>query len=157
MKSQRGSLPQDSARNDNFRAKRYIAKYTIDPALAHRFSHEVGSIEVRKGADLVVWKPAFFAAKPALILKVGFFALTAMGDPNTSSPTLPPVHYRPMFGAFGGAVAKGPVVVGRQRLLPGWSATPSCAARHTQHASATAESESSVLGSIHAGPLSPWL
>ena len=94
-------------RNDNFRAKRYIAKYTINPAIAHGISHEVGSIEVGKWADLVVWKPAFFAAKPALILKGGFIAYAAMGDPNASIPTPQPVHYRPMFGAYGGAVAKG--------------------------------------------------
>jgi urease subunit alpha len=107
MKAQRGPLPEDSARNDNFRAKRYIAKYTINPAIAHGISHEVGSIEVGKWADLVVWKPAFFGVKPALILKGGFIAMAAMGDPNASIPTPQPVHYRPMFGAFGGALAKG--------------------------------------------------
>jgi urease subunit alpha len=107
MKAQRGTLPEDNARNDNFRAKRYIAKYTINPAIAHGISHEVGSIEVGKWADLVVWKPAFFAAKPALILKGGFIAFAAMGDPNASIPTPQPVHYRPMFGAYGGALAKG--------------------------------------------------
>jgi urease subunit alpha len=117
MKAQRGWLsnpqptgrgvPEDSARNDNFRAKRYVAKYTINPAIAHGISHEVGSIEVGKWADLVVWKPAFFAVKPALILKGGFIAFAAMGDPNASIPTPQPVHYRPMFGAFGGALAKG--------------------------------------------------
>jgi len=117
MKQQRGWLanpqptgrgvPEDSARNDNFRAKRYIAKYTINPAIAHGISHEVGSIEVGKWADLVVWKPAFFGVKPALVLKGGFIALAAMGDPNASIPTPQPVHYRPMFGAFGGALAKG--------------------------------------------------
>ncbi|OYT93187.1 MAG: urease subunit alpha [Burkholderiales bacterium PBB3] len=94
-------------RNDNFRAKRYIAKYTINPAIAHGISHEVGSIEVGKWADVVVWKPAFFGVKPALILKGGFIAFAAMGDPNASIPTPQPVHYRPMFGAFGGALAKG--------------------------------------------------
>jgi urease subunit alpha len=93
--------------NDNFRAKRYIAKYTINPAIAHGISHEVGSIEPGKWADLVVWKPAFFGIKPALILKGGFIAMAAMGDPNASIPTPQPVHYRPMFGSFGGAVAKG--------------------------------------------------
>jgi urease subunit alpha len=96
-------------RNDNFRAKRYIAKYTINPAIAHGISHEVGSIEVGKWADLVVWKPAFFGVKPALILKGGFIAMAAMGDPNASIPTPQPVHYRPMFGAFGGALAKGSI------------------------------------------------
>jgi urease subunit alpha len=107
MKQQRGKLPGDTERNDNFRAKRYIAKYTINPAIAHGISHEVGSIEVGKFADLVVWKPAFFGIKPSIILKGGFIALAAMGDPNASIPTPQPVHYRPMFGAFGGAIAKG--------------------------------------------------
>ena len=93
--------------NDNFRAKRYIAKYTINPAIAHGISHEVGSIAVGKWADLVVWKPAFFGVKPALILKGGFIAMAAMGDPNASIPTPQPVHYRPMFGAFGGALSRG--------------------------------------------------
>ena len=107
MKAQRGSLPQDSARNDNFRVKRYVAKYTINPAIAHGISHAVGSIEVGKWADLVIFKPAFFGVKPALILKGGFIAHAAMGDPNASIPTPQPVHYRPMFGAFGGALARG--------------------------------------------------
>ena len=93
--------------SDNFRVKRYIAKYTINPAIAHGISHEVGSVEVGKWADLVVWKPAFFGVKPALILKGGFIAMAAMGDPNASIPTPQPVHYRPMFGAFGGALARG--------------------------------------------------
>jgi urease subunit alpha len=106
MKQQRGKLPQDSARNDNFRAKRYIAKYTINPAITKGLAHEVGSVEPGKWADLVVWKPAFFGVKPALILKGGFIAMAAMGDPNASIPTPQPVHYRPMFGAFGGAIAK---------------------------------------------------
>ncbi len=91
-------------RNDNFRVKRYIAKYTINPAIAHGISHEVGSIEVGKWADLVVYKPAFFGVKPALIIKGGFIAHAAMGDPNASIPTPQPVHYRPMFGSFGGAL-----------------------------------------------------
>ncbi len=107
MKAQRGSLPEDTARNDNFRVKRYVAKYTINPAIAHGISHEVGSIEVGKWADLVVFKPAFFGVKPALILKGGFIAFAAMGDPNASIPTPQPVHYRPMFGAYGGALARG--------------------------------------------------
>ncbi len=107
MKVQRGKLPEDNARHDNFRAKRYIAKYTINPAIAHGISHEVGSIEVGKWADLVVWKPAFFGVKPALILKGGFIAMAAMGDPNASIPTPQPVHYRPMFGAYGGALSRG--------------------------------------------------
>ena len=107
MKQQRGSLPGDTDRHDNARVKRYIAKYTINPAIAHGISHEVGSIEVGKWADLVIWKPAFFGVKPALVLKGGFIALAAMGDPNASIPTPQPVHYRPMFGSFGGALAKG--------------------------------------------------
>ncbi|MCI4429398.1 MAG: urease subunit alpha [Burkholderiales bacterium] len=107
MKLQRGKLPGDSERNDNARAKRYVAKYTINPALAHGIAHEVGSIEVGKWADLVLWKPAFFGIKPALILKGGFIAAAAMGDPNASIPTPQPVHYRPMFGSFGGALHQG--------------------------------------------------
>ncbi|RZJ06589.1 MAG: urease subunit alpha, partial [Acidovorax sp.] len=106
MKVQRGSLQGDTARNDNTRIKRYVAKYTINPAIAHGISHEVGSLEVGKWADIVIWKPAFFGVKPALILKGGMIAMAAMGDPNASIPTPQPVHYRPMFGAFGGAIAK---------------------------------------------------
>jgi urease subunit alpha len=107
MKAQRGPLPGDSNRHDNARVKRYIAKYTINPAIAHGISHEVGSIEVGKWADLVIWRPAFFGIKPSLILKGGFIALAAMGDPNASIPTPQPVHYRPMFGSFGGALHRG--------------------------------------------------
>ena len=107
MKMQRGKLPGDTDRNDNARVKRYIAKLCINPAIAHGISHEVGSIEVGKWADLVVWKPAFFGVKPALILKGGFIAMAAMGDPNASIPTPQPVHYRPMFGSYGGALARG--------------------------------------------------
>jgi urease subunit alpha len=103
MKVQRGALGTDTAEADNFRAKRYIAKYTINPALAHGIATEVGSLEVGKLADVVLWKPAFFGAKPALILKGGMIAAAPMGDPNASIPTPQPVHYRPMFGAFGGA------------------------------------------------------
>jgi urease subunit alpha len=106
MKLQRGALPGDSERNDNQRVKRYIAKLTINPAVAHGVSHEVGSIEVGKWADLVFWRPAFFGVKPSLVLKGGFIAVAAMGDPNASIPTPQPVHYRPMFGSFGGAVAR---------------------------------------------------
>ena len=109
MKSQRGKLPEDTVRNDNFRAKRYVAKYTINPAISHGISHEVGSIQVGKWADLVIYKPAFFGVKPALILKGGFIAHAAMGDPNASIPTPQPVHYRPMFGSFGGALHKGSI------------------------------------------------
>ena len=106
MKLQRGTLPEDSARNDNFRAKRYVAKYTINPAIAHGIAHEVGSLEVGKWADIVIWKPAFFGVKPFTILKGGSIALAAMGDPNASIPTPQPVHYRQMFGAYGGSLAK---------------------------------------------------
>ena len=107
MKVQRGALPGDTERHDNARVKRYIAKLGINGALAHGVAHEVGSIEGGKWADLVLWKPAFFGVKPALILKGGFIAAAAMGDPNASIPTPQPVHYRPMFGSFGGALAQG--------------------------------------------------
>jgi len=103
MKGQFGPLPEDSERNDNIRARRYVAKYTINPALAHGIDHEVGSIEPGKLADLCLWKPAFFGAKPGVIIKGGMIAAAPMGDPNASIPTPQPVHYRPMFGAFGGA------------------------------------------------------
>ncbi|MDH6591182.1 urease subunit alpha [Variovorax sp. TBS-050B] len=106
MKLQRGALPEDSARNDNFRAKRYVAKYTINPAIAHGIAHEVGSIEVGKWADLVIWKPAFFGVKPFTVVKGGTIAMAAMGDPNASIPTPQPVHYRPMFGSYGGSLAR---------------------------------------------------
>ncbi|MGM9484686.1 urease subunit alpha [Roseateles sp. NT4] len=107
MKVQRGALPGDGAGNDNARVKRYLAKLAINPALAHGVSHEVGSIEVGKWADLVLWKPAFFGVKPSLILKGGFIAAAAMGDANASIPTPQPVHYRPMFGSFGAALSQG--------------------------------------------------
>ena len=106
MKTQRGSLTEDSSRSDNFRAKRYVAKYTINPAIAHGIATEVGSIEPGKLADLVLWDPAFFGVKPSLILKGGFIVTAAMGDPNASIPTPQPVHYRPMFGAFGEALGQ---------------------------------------------------
>jgi len=116
MKVQRGWLapPAPAAegaadahpRNDNFRVKRYVAKYTVNPALTHGMAHELGSIEVGKWADLVLWRPAFFGVKPSLILKGGFIAAAAMGDPNASIPTPQPVHYRAMFGSFGGAMAR---------------------------------------------------
>ncbi len=103
MKVQRGALAEDSARNDNFRAKRYIAKYTINPALTHGIAHEVGSIEAGKLADIVLWKPAFFGVKPEIVVKGGTIAWSVMGDANASIPTPQPVWYRPMFGAFGKA------------------------------------------------------
>ncbi|MGB5325244.1 MAG: urease subunit alpha, partial [Pseudomonadales bacterium] len=105
MKEQFGALSEDNARSDNFRVKRYIAKYTINPAIAHGIAGEVGSIEVGKLADLVLWKPAFFGIKPAIIVKGGFIAAAPMGDANASIPTPQPVHYRPMFGAFGRAAS----------------------------------------------------
>lgn len=119
MKAQRGPLPGDSERNDNTRAKRYIAKYTINPALANGIAHEVGSVEVGKWADLVFWRPGFFGVKPSLVLKGGFIALAAMGDPNASIPTPQPVHMRPMFGAFGGALARGSLTFVSQVALAG--------------------------------------
>jgi len=103
MKVQRGSLPEDTDKNDNFRVKRYIAKYTINPAISHGFAHEAGSVETGKLADLVVWKPALFGVKPSLIIKGGMIAAAPMGDPNASIPSPQPVHYRLMFGACGGA------------------------------------------------------
>jgi urease subunit alpha len=106
MREQRGSLAGDPSRHDNFRIKRYVAKYTINPAITHGVSHLVGSVEVGKLADLVLWKPAFFAVKPSLIIKGGVIAAAPMGDPNASIPTPQPSHYRPMFGAFGRAVEK---------------------------------------------------
>jgi urease subunit alpha len=106
MKVQRGFLAQDAGRQaDNFRAKRYIAKYTINPAIAHGIDQTVGSLEVGKLADIVLWKPAFFAIKPALIIKGGLIAAAPMGDANASIPTPQPVHYRYMFGGFGSAAA----------------------------------------------------
>jgi len=105
MKRQRGALPEERGDNDNVRVKRYVAKYTINPALAHGVARHIGSIEPGKLADLVLWSPAFFGVKPALVIKGGMIAAAPMGDPNASIPTPQPVHYRPMFGAYGGAVA----------------------------------------------------
>ena len=104
MKVQRGPLPGDQSRNDNVRVKRYVAKYTINPAITHGIAHEVGSVEVGKWADLVLWEPAFFGTKPTLILKGGMINLALMGDPNASIPTPQPVHYREMFATRGGAL-----------------------------------------------------
>ncbi|WP_257386421.1 urease subunit alpha [Tahibacter caeni] len=117
MKRQRGALPGDGARHDNFRVKRYIAKITINPALTHGIAHEVGSIEPGKWADLVLWKPAFFGVKPALVLKGGSIAAAAMGDPNASIPTPQPVHYRPMFGAFGRSLTQSSLTFVSQAAL----------------------------------------
>ena len=127
MKQQRGKLPAfgpdglvgDNERHDNGRVKRYAAKLAINPAIAHGISHEVGSIEVGKWADIVLWKPAFFGVKPFIIMKGGFIAMAAMGDPNASIPTPQPVHYRPMFGAFGGALHKGSLSFVSQAGLAG--------------------------------------
>ena len=119
MKVQRGALREDSDRNDNYRARRYIAKYTINPAITHGIAHEVGSIEVGKLADLVLWRPAFFAVKPALIIKGGMIVAAPMGDPNASIPTPQPVHYRPMFGALGGARAATSVSFVSQAAMAG--------------------------------------
>jgi urease subunit alpha len=126
MKQQRGWLAPPGAdgravdaqpRNDNFRVKRYLAKLGINPALAHGISHEVGHIAVGQWADLVLWRPAFFGVKPSLVLKGGFIASAAMGDPNASIPTPQPVHYRPMFGAFGGALTRGSLTFVSQASL----------------------------------------
>lgn len=105
MKTQRGPLPPDSDRNDNFRVKRYVAKYTINPARAHGVSAYVGSVEPGKLADLVLWRPAFFGVKPELVIKGGLIAWSVMGDANASIPTPQPVLYRPMFGSHGRAVS----------------------------------------------------
>jgi len=117
MKAQRGGLPGDGARHDNARAKRYIAKYTINPAITHGIAHEVGSVEVGKFADLVLWKPAFFGVKPSMVIKGGQIVLAAMGDPNASIPTPQPVHYRPQFGAFGRALADSSLTFVSQAAL----------------------------------------
>ncbi len=116
MKLQRGALPGDPARHDNLRVKRYIAKYTIHPAIAHGIAHVVGSVEPGKLADLVLWKPAFFGVKPSLVLKGGMIAAAAMGDPNASIPTPQPVHYRPMFGSHGKALATSLTFVSQAAL-----------------------------------------
>jgi urease subunit alpha len=121
MKLQRGHLAPpagpDAERHDNFRAKRYVAKYTINPAIAHGIAHEVGSVEAGKWADLVLWRPGFFGVKPSLVLKGGFIACALMGDANASIPTPQPVHARPMFGAFGGALARGSITFLSQAAL----------------------------------------
>ena len=109
MKKQRGRLPEETGDNDNFRVRRYIAKYTINPAIAHGISHQIGSIEVGKRADLVLWNPAFFGVKPEMVLIGGSIVCAQMGDPNASIPTPQPVYSRPMFGAFGRAVENAAV------------------------------------------------
>jgi len=117
MKVQRGALQGDSERHDNTRIKRYVAKYTINPALANGIAHEVGSLEVGKWADLVFWRPAFFGVKPSLVMKGGFIAAALMGDANASIPTPQPVHMRPMFGSYGGALAKSSLTFVSQAAL----------------------------------------
>jgi urease subunit alpha len=122
MKTQRGSLgadPGGAGGNDNARIKRYVAKYTINPALTHGIAHEVGSVEIGKWADLVLWRPAFFGVKPSLVLKGGTIAAALMGDPNASIPTPQPVHGRPMFGAYGGSLAKSSLTFVSQQALAG--------------------------------------
>jgi urease subunit alpha len=116
MRGSRGAFAADTQQHDNARVKRYIAKYTINPAITHGISHLVGSVEVGKLADLVLWKPAFFGVKPSLIVKSGMIAAAPMGDPNASIPTPQPAHYRPMFGSFGGALAKSVTFVSQAAL-----------------------------------------
>jgi len=123
MKTQRGALAGDSSRNDNARVKRYIAKYTINPAITHGVAHVVGSLEVGKIADIVLWRPAFFGVKPSMVVKGGMIAASLMGDPNASIPTPQPVHYRPMFGAFGGGLRKSFTFVSQSAFDAGIAGT----------------------------------
>jgi urease subunit alpha len=117
MKVQRGPLPQERGDNDNFRVKRYLAKITINPAIAHGLDEWVGSVEIGKLADLVLWSPAFFGVKPDMVIKMGTIAAAPMGDPNASIPTPQPVHYRPMFGSFGKSMIRSAVTfVSREAL-----------------------------------------
>lgn len=142
MKVQRGPLAGDDSRNDNTRVKRYVAKYTINPAIAHGVSHVVGSLEVGKLADLVLWRPAFFGVKPSMVLKGGMIACAQMGDPNASIPTPQPVYMRPMFGAFGGGLKKSLTFVSQaafeagvaQRLGLAKRVVPVRATRHLRKA-----------------------
>ncbi len=117
MKRQRGRLKEEKGDNDNFRVRRYVAKYTINPAIAHGLSHEIGSIEVGKRADLVLWNPAFFGVKPDMVLLGGSIAAAPMGDPNASIPTPQPVHYRPMFASFGKSLTNSSVTFVSQASL----------------------------------------
>jgi urease subunit alpha len=123
MKTQRGALAGDSSRNDNARVKRYIAKYTINPAITHGIAHVVGSLEPGKIADIVLWRPAFFGVKPSMVVKGGMIAASLMGDPNASIPTPQPVHYRPMFGAFGGGLRKSFTFVSQSAFDAGIAGT----------------------------------
>jgi urease subunit alpha len=117
MKDERGRLPEEHGNNDNFRIRRYVAKYTINPAIAHGMAHEIGSVEVGKWADLVLWRPAFFGIKPEIILKGGFIAWAQMGDPNASIPTPQPSYMRPMFGAYGRAPGATSIAFVSQRAM----------------------------------------
>jgi urease subunit alpha len=141
MKLQRGSLAEDSERSDNYRAKRYVAKYTINPAITHGIADHVGSVEAGKLADLCLWKPAFFGVKRELVIKGGLIAWAQMGDPNASIPTPQPVHMRPMFGSFGGAIAPTSLTfISQAALEAGIPAqiglqTPAVAVRNTRHLS----------------------
>jgi len=119
MKTERGRLQGEQGPNDNLRIRRYVAKYTINPAIAHGIAHEVGSIEVGKWADLVVWKPAFFGVKPECIIKGGSIVAAPMGDPNASIPTPQPVHYQPMFAAFGKSLTASSVVFTSKAAISG--------------------------------------
>ena len=155
MKRQRGPLPKDSDRADNFRVKRYIAKYTINPALTHGRAEHIGSVETGKLADLVLWSPAFFGVKPDLVLKAGTIVAALMGDPNASIPTPQPVHYRPMFGAFGRALSASCVMflpsvaiersvsdrLGLQRIVLPARGIRAIDKRHMVHNSATPQIE----------------
>ena len=129
MKKQRGRMKEEKGDNDNVRVKRYVAKYTINPAIAHGVSKIIGSVEKGKMADLVLWSPAFFGVKPDCIIKGGTIVAAQMGDPNASIPTPQPVHYRPMFGAFG---ARAHRVVGGVRLEGGGAREPRQEARHSE-------------------------
>jgi len=119
MRKQRGRLPEETGDNDNFRIRRYVAKYTINPAIAHGIGHQIGSIEVGKRADLVLWNPAFFGVKPEMVLIGGSIAMAQMGDPNASIPTPQPVYSRPMWGAYGRAVENATVIFVSQAAAAG--------------------------------------
>ena len=138
MKVQRGALPGETGDNDNLRARRYVAKYTINPAIAHGVSKHIGSVEAGKLADLVVWTPAFFGVKPDLIVKGGAIAAAIMGDPNASIPTPQPVHYRPMFGAYRpGAVTSTSLTFVSKAAIGEWAGRRSSASRSSSSPSRT--------------------